>query len=154
MTKQNARLAAFAQLIGEWNTTGRHPALPGRTLRGHVAFDYIEDGAFVRMRSTSAEPEIPPGVAIFGTDDAEGAGTMIYFDQRGVSRRYAFEIRAGELSFWRDDPAFRQRFTVTVHPDQRRLSGKGTMSRDGGPWEGDLDVEYERSPDPSGGAAR
>lgn len=144
MTTQNPRLSAFEALLGEWTTSGTHPYLPGRSLRGRVSFEQIEDGAFIRMRSTSAEREIPSGVAIFGTDDAEGAGTMLYFDERGVSRRYAFEIRKGELSWWRDDPAFRQRFTISVQPGGRRLSGRGEMSRDGAPWEGDLELEYER----------
>jgi hypothetical protein len=143
MTTQNPRLAAFAPLLGEWNTSGTHPALRGRTLRGHVSFKHIEGGAFVEMRSTSAEKEIPSGVAIFGTDDTDGEGTMIYFDERGVSRLYAFKIREGELSWWRDDPEFRQRFTIDVQPGGRRLSGKGRMSRNGAPWEGDLDLEYE-----------
>jgi hypothetical protein len=144
MTTQNPRLAAFAPLLGEWTTSGTHPQLPGRRLHGRVSFERVEDGAFVRMRSTSAEPEIPSGVAIFGTDDAEGEGTMLYFDERGVSRRYAFEIREGELAWWRDDPAFRQRFTIGMQPGGHRLSGKGQMSREGGDWEGDLNVEYER----------
>ncbi len=145
MPTQNPRLADFAPLLGEWTTTGKHPYLPGRTLRGRASFESIEDGAFVRVRSTSAEREIPSGVAIFGTDDAEGPGTMLYFDERGVSRRYAFEFREGALVWWRDDPAFRQRFTVTLHRGGNRLSGKGEMSRDGAPWEGDLELEYERA---------
>jgi len=144
MTMQNTRLAAFEPLLGEWTTTGTHQLFPGRTFRGRVTFERIEEGAFVRMRSTSADPEIPRGIALFGTDDAEGDGTMLYFDERGVSRRYTFQIREGELSWRRDDPAFKQRFTLTVHPGGRHLSTKGEMSRDGAPWEGDLAVEYER----------
>jgi hypothetical protein len=144
MPKANSRLAAFEQMLDDWITTGKHPQLAGRILRGRVSFDRIDGGAFVCMRSSSAEPEIPSGIAIFGTDDAEGAGTMLYFDERGVSRRYAFEITEGELSWWRDDPAFRQRFTVRVQRAGQHLSGKGEMSRNGAPWEGDLDVEYER----------
>src|SRR5690349_1648890 len=86
MPKQNPRLAAFAPLLGEWITRGTHPQLPGRSLHGSVSFERVEDGAFIRMRSTSAETEIPSGVAIFGTDDAEDNGIMLYFDERGVSR--------------------------------------------------------------------
>jgi len=140
----NPRLAGLAPLLGEWTTTGTHPFLPGRTLRGAVSFEEIEDGGFVRMRSTSAEREIPSGVAIFGSDDGEGEGTMLYFDERGVSRRYTWKVDGHEISWWRDDPKFRQRFTVTVHPDGRRLTGKGQMSRDGAPWEDDLASEYQR----------
>jgi len=143
MTTENPRLSGLAPLLGEWTSQGSHPYLPGRTLRGTVSFERIEGGAFVRMRSTSAEREIPSGVAIFGTDDAEGEGTMVYFDERGVSRRYLWKVVEGEISWWRDDPAFRQRFTVSVHPDGRRLTGKGQMSRDGAPWEDDLALDYQ-----------
>ncbi len=150
MNTENARLAAFAPLLGEWTTRGQHPHLPGRILRGRVSFERIEGGGFVCMRSMSAEPEVPSGVAIFGTDDAEGAGTMLYFDERGVSRRYVFEFREGEITWRRDDdPAFRQRFTITVQPGGQRLSGKGEMSRNGAPWEGDLGLEYERATAPA-----
>jgi hypothetical protein len=144
MTTENSRLAAFAPFLGAWITTGKHPQLPGRTLRGRVSFERTDGGAFVRMRSTSAEADIPCGVAIFGTDDAEGEGTMLYFDERGVSRRYVFELRQGELSWRRDDPAFRQRVTISIHPGGQRLSGRGEMSREGAPWEADLEMEYER----------
>jgi len=143
MTMENARLAGFAPLLGAWSTTGKHPQLPGRTLRGTVSFERIEGGAFVRVRSTSAEPEIPSGVALFGTDDA-GEGTMLYFDDRGVSRRYSFSLSDGELSWWRDDPSFRQRFSVKIQPGGQRLSGTGEMSRNGGAWEEDLALTYER----------
>jgi hypothetical protein len=144
MVTQNPRLADFAPLLGEWTTTGEHPYLPGRKLRGHVSFERIQDGAFVCMRSTSAEREIPSGVAIFGTDDAESEGTMLYFDERGVSRRYTFAFREGQLSWWRDDPSFRQRFTISLQSGGTRLSGKGQMSRGGAPWERDLELEYDR----------
>ena len=100
----------------------------------------------MRLQSTSAEPEVPSGVAIFGTDDAKPSGTMLYFDQRGVSRVYEFEFENDELTWWRDDPTFRQRYTV-IRVAAGRLSGRGRMSRDGGAWEGDLDVDYERQPD-------
>jgi hypothetical protein len=145
MTRENPHLSAFAPLLGAWTTQGTHPQLPGRTLRGAVSFERIEGGAFVRMRSTSGEREIPSGLAIFGSDDAEGEpGTMLYFDERGVSRRYAWKVADGEISWWRDDPRFRQRFTISVQADGRRLVGKGRMSRDGAPWEDDLALTYER----------
>src|SRR5262249_9743823 len=141
-TRSNPKLAGFEPLLGAWTTTGHHPYLPGRTLRGRVAFERIEDGAFVRMRFVSEELEIPSGVAIFGTDDAEEAGSMLYFDERGVSRRYAFELRDRGLAWWRDDPGFRQRFTIEVEDGGSRLVGRGEMSRDGASWERDLELEY------------
>ncbi len=149
-TRSNLKLAGFDPMLGAWTTRGRHPYLLGRTLRGRVTFERIEDGAFIRMRSVSEDPEIPSGVAIFGTDDAEAAGSMLYFDDRGVSRRYSFALRDGGLTWSRDDPAFRQRFTITVELGGSRLAGQGEMSREGAPWERDLELEYARA---DGGAA-
>jgi len=40
------------------------------------------------MRSEIDEPGIPSGVAIVGSDDATGESFMLYFDERGVSRKY------------------------------------------------------------------
>jgi len=40
------------------------------------------------MRSEIDEPGIPSGVAIVGSDDATGEYFMLYFDERGVSRKY------------------------------------------------------------------
>ena len=43
------------------------------------------------MRSEIDEPEIPSAVAVIGSEDAAGTFTMVYFDERDVSRRYTVE---------------------------------------------------------------
>jgi hypothetical protein len=83
----NPALASFDRAIGAWSVVGAHPMLPGRALRGRVVFERVDDGAFIRMRSTMDDDDIPDGVALFGTDD-DGGCTMLYFDARGVSRTY------------------------------------------------------------------
>ena len=107
----NPALATLDRAVGTWTVTGSHPHLPGRTLRGRVAFDRLEGGAFVRMHSTMDDPEIPEGVAIFGTDDADNACTMLYFDVRGVARRYDVVLYADGFIWQRDAPQFVQRFS-------------------------------------------
>ena len=42
----NPALLPLERAVGTWNVTGSHPALPGRSLRGRVAFERIEGGAF------------------------------------------------------------------------------------------------------------
>ena len=103
-----------------------------------------EGGAFVLMRSEIDEPEIPSGVAVIGSDDAAGTFTMIYFDERTISRRYIVEVGDGEVSWHRDEAGFAQRMVLTIASDGSRLDAKGTMSHDGGPWEDDLQLTYER----------
>jgi hypothetical protein len=67
---------------------------------------------------------------------------MLYFDERGVSRKYGVNISGDVMTWSRDDPKFRQRMTLTI--DAERIVSRGEMSREGKPWEGDLELTYER----------
>jgi len=44
----------------------------------------------------------------------------------------------------RDEAGFDQRMVFTVGADGTRLDARGMMSHDGGPWEDDLELTYER----------
>ena len=68
--KPKPALRALEVVVGSWDTVGTHPFLPGKTLHGKAAFEWIEGGAFIVMRSEIDEPEIPSSIAIFGSDDA------------------------------------------------------------------------------------
>ncbi|MCR6670402.1 hypothetical protein [Devosia ginsengisoli] len=68
----NPQLKFFERIIGEWRTTGTHPALPGATLRGKVSFAWQDGGAFLVWRSEIEDPLFPDGIAIVGSDDAAG----------------------------------------------------------------------------------
>jgi hypothetical protein len=144
----NPVLRPFEALIGAWHTTGSHPLLPGAVLHGRVAFEWFAGGAFVLMRTEVDEPRIPDGIALFGSDDAASQLVMLYFDERGVSRTYAVTIAAQRLHWWRDDPGFSQRFTITLDAGGDRMHGTGEMSRDGAAWEDDLELTYTRINEP------
>ena len=143
--KTNPALAPLDRALGIWTVTGSHPYLQGRTLRGRVTFERIEGGAFVRMHSKLEDREIPEGVAIFGTDGAGDACTLLYFDERGVARRYEVVLRADGFSWSRDDPKFAQRFQVTLASDGNTMEGEGTMKKEGSDWEPDLRLSYVRA---------
>ena len=96
------------------------------------------------MRSEIDEPEIPSAVAVIGSDDAAGTFTMIYFDERDISRRYTVELAHLEVRWRRDEAGFAQRMVLTISADGTRLDARGTMSHDGGPWEDDLRLTYQR----------
>jgi hypothetical protein len=139
----NPALKIFEPFVGEWQTVGHHPFLPGMELHGRVSFAWIEGGAFLMMRTEVDVPEIPSGISIFGSDDAAGTYYMIYFDERGVSRKYDVTMSGNRLTWQRDDPSFSQRATLTMENGNWIVS-TGEMSRDGATWEPDLGSTYTR----------
>jgi len=141
--KPNPALKLFEPLVGEWHTTGSHPYFPEAELHGRVVFEWTLGGAFLLMRSEIDHPKFPDGVAIFGSDDEAGAYYQIYFDERGISRKYDVAVTDNQIKWWRDDAKFSQRFTMTIEKD--RLTTSGEMSRDGGEWEQDLSLIYRRA---------
>jgi hypothetical protein len=145
--KSNPALSPLDRAVGTWTVTGSHPYLPGRALTGRVTFERIEGGAFIRMHSKPNDPEIPEGIAIFGTDGDDGACTMLYFDVRGVARRYDVTLDEGGFAWSRDAAAFAQRFRVAIAEDGRSMDGVGTMRKEGGEWEPDLRLSYARVTD-------
>jgi hypothetical protein len=143
--KPNPALAHLRVLVGTWTTVGAHPMVPGVTLLGRTSFEWIEGGAFLMMRSEIAHPDFPSGIAIFGADDSSGAHSMLYFDERSVSRRYETSLQNNVWKWWRNDPEFSQRFTGTISADGRTIVSGGEMSRDGAAWEKDLQLTYTRA---------
>ena len=142
--KANPALAPLGVLVGTWKTVGTHPLVPGKTFHGRTSFAWIEGGAFLVMRSQIDEPEIPSGIAVFGSDDSSGECTMLYFDERGVSRRYETTLQRNEWRWWRNAPGFSQRFVGSVATDGRTIVSHGELSRDGKTWEPDLALTYTR----------
>ena len=142
--RPNPALEPLTPLVGDWRTTGTHPLVPGTTFHGRTSFEWHEGGAFMVMRSEIDEPGIPSAVAVIGSDNAAGTFTMVYFDERDISRRYTVELAEGQVSWHRDEAGFAQRMVLTISADGTRLDARGTMSRDGGAWEDDLRLTYER----------
>lgn len=140
----NPALAPLAFVIGRWRTVGTHPLVPGVTFHGQTTFSWMEGGAFLAMRSQVDEPQIPNGMACFGSDDALGAYFMLYFDERRVSRKYDVAVQERVLEWSREAPEFSQRFTITAAQDGRSMLGDGALRRAGNSWEPDLSLSYER----------
>ena len=142
----NPALQLFKSVVGEWRTTGTHPLVPGTTFHGRASFEWQDGGAFLVMRTEIDEPEIPSAVAVIGSngDAADGSFVMLYFDERSVSRVYDVTMSGDVMTWQRDDPGFRQRFTLTIEDGGDRMVGRGDMARDGGDWEDDLALTYVR----------
>lgn len=141
---ENPKLAPLKPFVGHWSTVGRHPLMPDTVFHGETTFEWIENGALLLMRTSMKEPGIPAGVAIFGSDDESDRLTMLYFDERGVSRNYKSRAERNVWKWWRDSAHFSQRFTMTLAADGRTMNGAGQYAKDDADWEQDLKLLYTR----------
>jgi hypothetical protein len=141
---RNKALAPFARLIGRWKLSARHPMFPGEQFHGEASFEWLDDGAFLIWHSKIDDARFPVGIAVIGGDDERDEYFMLYFDDRGVSRQYDLAVEGNTISWSRNTPTFSQRFTWTIADDASAFVTRGQMSRNGGPWEGDLEAECTR----------
>lgn len=143
-SRPNPALKDFGLLVGNWKTTGTHGQVPDTTLHGHTSFEWLENGAFLMMRSEIDDPRFPSAIAILGSDDAEAECYMLTFDERGVSRKYEVTLSDNTWKWWRNAPGFFQRYEGIIDDGGNTITGKGELSKDGLSWEKDLDLTYER----------
>lgn len=139
----NPALEPFRVLVGEWDMVGKH-RLIADTLHGHASFRWVEGGAFLMMHWAITEPGIPTAIGIIGSDDALEAWSMLYFDERGVSRKFEMTLRDNVWKYWRSAPGFSQRFTGTFVDDGNTLVGVSELSEDDATWKRDLELTYTR----------
>jgi hypothetical protein len=141
----NPRLSAFKPFIGTWTTVGHHSMMPGITLHGRTRFEWHEGGGFLCVRSEIDEEGIPSAIALIGSDDDADAYTMLYFDERTVTRRFEVTVGDGTLRWWRNAPGFSQRYVLIVAPEGDTLHGVSSLSKDDATWEQDLELTYTRA---------
>lgn len=131
------RLGPFEVLVGEWEVSA--PAFPGAS--GRATFAWIEDGAYLLLRSTAPAPA-PDSTWIIGGDDAAAQATALYYDSRGVARVYQMRVEGDTWRVWRDAPGFAQRYEGTISADGRSIRGAWEMSEDGDRWRHDFELNY------------
>ena len=96
------------------------------------------------MRSEIDDARFPSGIAMFGSDNVAGEYFQLYFDERGVSRKYDVTFADNVLKWQRNGMDFSQRNILTITDDGRTIIGKGELSKDDLVWEQDLDLTYTR----------
>jgi hypothetical protein len=69
---------------------------------------------------------------------------MLYFDERGVSRKYDVSFEDNVLKWQRRGTDFSQLYTLTISDNGRTIFGKGEISKDDSVWEKDLDLTFTR----------
>ena len=141
----NPSLKPLEGLVGQWKTEGSHGQMPDTVLRGQAVFEWLEGGAFLMMYSALDDPRFPSGIMVFGSDDViPDKFFVLYFDERGVSRKLEASLHGNVLKWWREAPGFSQRYTFTISADGNTLVGKGELCTDGETWQQDLDLTYTR----------
>ncbi len=142
--KINPALKPFGAFVGEWKTEGTHPIFPEKVFHGKAAFEWIHGGAFLLLRTEIDEPEIPSGLSIFGSDNVSGEFFMLYFDERGISRKFDVSFKNNILQWTRNNSEFSQQRTNTISEDGNTIISQGSMSKNSAPWEPDLELTYKR----------
>ncbi len=130
----NPALRPLEVLVGDWKLES--PLFAGRSAR--VTFEWLEGGAFLVHHSAQNT------TMIIGRDDALEAYSVLYYDERGVSRIYAMSLEGGVWKLWRNAPGFWQRFSGTLSDDTDTITARWEKSSDGAQWEHDFDLTYSR----------
>jgi hypothetical protein len=143
----NPALADLQPLVGRWRMELYNAAFlrdPDTRAVGRIDIDWIEEGSALCMRQgDSAHP--PAAVWIIGRDDSEAGYSVLYADDRGVSRIYCMSFTDGRWQMSRDTPDFSQRFEARLDPDAGVMRGQWEKSTDqGATWERDFNLEYIR----------
>lgn len=143
----NPALADLEPLVGRWRMELYNAAFlpaPDARAAGSLEVNWIADGSALVMRQgESASPS--NAVWIIGRDDSEPRYSVLYADDRGVSRVYRMSLEDADWQMWRDTPEFSQRFQAQLDPDARRIRGRWESSADQrATWEHDFNIDYIR----------
>jgi hypothetical protein len=143
----NPALADLEPLAGRWRMKLYNAAFlpdPETRVSGSIEIDWIEDGSALRIRQGDSEHP-PAAVWIIGRDEAEAGYSVLYADDRGVSRIYRMSLQDASWRMWRDNSEFSQRFDARLEPDAGAIRGRWEKSSDqGASWEHDFNVDYTR----------
>jgi hypothetical protein len=144
---RNPALADLRFLVGQWAMSLSEASFladPSEVLTGRVEFEAAESGTLLVMRQVP-DPTGPPLASwVIGRDGARSGYTVLYTDDRGVSRVYEMTMKGDDWRIWRDDPDFSQRFEATISPDRQSIAGRWEKRPAGSEWEHDFDVVYSR----------
>jgi hypothetical protein len=142
-TDKNPALKKLAILIGDWEITGKHRLIPN-TITGKVKFSWFNGKSFLVMSSDFNQSGPPNSTAIIGSDDKTEKLSMLYFDERGVSRIYELEFNNSVLKIQRNFPGFSQRFKGTVKDNGNKIEGIWELCEDDINWKKDLEITYSK----------
>jgi hypothetical protein len=140
---KNPALTQLSMLIGRWNVTMYHVALP-EPLEWEDSFEWIED-AFI-IWHWAGKNEVPKSTSIITgqVGKPNNKYMMFYYDSRKVSRVFEMTFSNRTLKYWREDSDFFQRTELKINQEGNTITGRGENSYDNGiKWEHDFDITYK-----------
>lgn len=143
-TDINPVLKKLDILVGDWKIMGKHPLI-ANPISGKINFSWFNGKSFLIMHADFNQSGPPNGTAIIGSDDSAGKLSMLYFDERGVSRIYEMEFSDNSWKLWRNFPGFSQRYTGIVKGDRNTIEGVWELCEDDINWKKDLEITYIRT---------
>ncbi len=143
---ENPVLAGPAVLVGDWNMELSNASFlpnPTEPVKGHVSFEWLENGAFLVMRMGERTSR-PWAIWLISRDETHPNYQVLYYDDRQVSRIYEMSFANGVWKMWREAPDFWQRYEGQVSADGNTITAQWEKSNDGVQWEHDFDIRYTR----------
>ena len=130
-------MSALDRLLGTWEVTMHHSAM-SEPVTGRQRYERVLEGAFVLQRWTYDHPDFPDAMALLSED------RYYYFDVRGITRVFNFDVDDVGWSMIRLDEDFSQRQTARFRgPDD--MESTGEISHDTGvTWRPDFTMTYQR----------
>ena len=146
-TEINPALKPIEVLVGAWTMELSNASFlpdPDSTIRGKVSFEWFEGGDFLVIHQETKKGGMPWATWLIGRDSDSDHYTMLYTDDRRVSRVYEMSFGKGEWKIWRNAPGFSQRFVGKFDKGRKTITAYWEKSTDGKRWEHDFDVKYTR----------
>jgi hypothetical protein len=144
----NPVLTELAFLVGKWDMKISNASfLPSSSevVEAPASFEWYESGEFIVLRQGTEDT--PHATWIIGHDQDAQNYTVLYFDDRHVSRVYEMSFENDAWKMWRNGPEFMQSFEGKVSDDKNTIAGAWSKSKDGKKWEHDFDLTYSRKED-------
>ena len=144
---QNPALKHLEVLVGDWEMELSDASFlprPSDTAKGLISFQWVQDGAFLLMRMGDQPPGPLAAMWLISRDESTPDYTVLYYDNRGVSRVYEMSFADGVWKIWREAPGFSQRFDGRFSDDGNTVTASWEKSLDGTKWEHDFNVTYTR----------
>lgn len=139
----NPALKELGILIGEWEIFGRHRLIPD-PITGRMSISWLNGESFLVMRMDFNHSGPPDSTGIIGSDDAAGKLSMLYYDERGVSRIYDVSFRENVLTMERIFPGFSQKYRGSIINDGSKIEGVWELRESDDIWKIDVEVTYTK----------